>query len=148
MTRDMSVWGGLHILPRGAPSRGAKLCTYLQWFAWPDRVNTEPYYELPLPVTKLRCSSGWGPKTSQLSRAAWQDLQSRDICDSALCAPGMLLGMRGILLLVECPQFDDIRAQYLDLLHDARDSMRNLMWHQNQKALSGLVIAILDEPRT
>ncbi len=26
--------------------------------------------------------------------------------------------------------------------------MRNLMWHQNQKALSDFVIAILDEPRT
>ncbi len=30
----------------------------------------------------------------------------------------------------------------------ARDSMRNLMWHQYQKALSDFVIAILDEPRT
>ncbi len=46
--------GGLHISPRGAPSRGAKLCTYLRWFARPDRADTEPYYELPLPVTKLR----------------------------------------------------------------------------------------------
>ncbi len=38
--------------------------------------------------------------------------------------------------MLECPQFDDIRAQYPDLLQDARDSMRNLMWHPNQKALS------------
>ena len=50
--------------------------------------------------------------------------------------------------MLECPQFDDIRAQYPNLLQDARDSMRNLMWHQNQKALSDFVIAILDEPRT
>ncbi len=50
--------------------------------------------------------------------------------------------------MLECPQFDDIRAQYPDLLQDARDSMRDLMWHQNQKALSDFVIAILDEPRT
>ncbi len=35
-----------------------------------------------------------------------------------------------------------------NLLEDARDSMRNLMWHQSQKALSDLFIAILDEPRT
>ncbi len=34
------------------------------------------------------------------------------------------------------------------LLKDARDSMRNLMWHQNQKALSDFVIANLDGPRT
>ncbi len=31
---------------------------------------------------------------------------------------------------------DGICAQYPDLLQDARDSMRNLMWHQSQKALS------------
>ncbi len=37
---------------------------------------------------------------------------------------------------------------YADLLEDARDSMRNLMWHRNQKALSDFVSAILDEPRT
>ncbi len=39
LARDMSVWDGLHISPRGAPSLGAKLCTYLRWFAWPDRVT-------------------------------------------------------------------------------------------------------------
>ncbi len=50
--------------------------------------------------------------------------------------------------MLECPQFVDIRAQYPDLLQDARDSMRNLMWHQKQRALSDFVIAILDEPRT
>ncbi len=54
LARDMSVWGGLHISPHGAPYKGAKLCTYLRWFARPDRTSTEPYYELPLPVTKLR----------------------------------------------------------------------------------------------
>ena len=50
--------------------------------------------------------------------------------------------------MLECPQFDGIRAQYPDLLQDARDSMRNLMWHRNQKALSDFVIAILDEEGT
>ncbi len=50
--------------------------------------------------------------------------------------------------MLECPQFHRIRAQYPDLLQDACDSMRNLMWHLNQKALSDFVIAILDEPRT
>ncbi len=50
--------------------------------------------------------------------------------------------------MLECPQFDDIPAQYPDLLEDARDSMRNLMWQQNEKALSDFVIAIQNEPRT
>ncbi len=50
--------------------------------------------------------------------------------------------------MLERPQFDDICAQYADLLQIVRDSMRNLMWHHNQKALSDFVIAILDEPGT
>ncbi len=54
LAQDMSVSGGLHISPCGAPSRDAKLCTYLRSFAQPDRVDTEPYYELLFPVTKLR----------------------------------------------------------------------------------------------
>ncbi len=47
--------------------------------------------------------------------------------------------------MLECPHFDDIRARFPDLLQDARDFMRNLMWHQKQKALSDFVIAILDD---
>ncbi len=53
-----------------------------------------------------------------------------------------------MILMLECPEFDDIRAQCAYLLQDAHDSMRNLMWYQAQKALSDIVIAILDEPRT
>ncbi len=51
-------------------------------------------------------------------------------------------------VMLECSQFDDIRAQYADLPQDARNSMRSLMWHQNQKVLSDFVTAIIDEPRT
>ncbi len=54
LVQHMSVWQGLHISPRGAPSQGAKLCTQMGWLAQPRKVHTEPYYELPLPVTKLR----------------------------------------------------------------------------------------------
>ncbi len=48
--------------------------------------------------------------------------------------------------MLEHPQFDAIHAQYADLLQDARNSMRKLMWHQNQKALSDFVIAIPVRP--
>ena len=49
-----TVWERLHVSPRTAPSKGAKLCTYHHWFGRPDKVRCEPYYELPLGVPRLR----------------------------------------------------------------------------------------------
>ncbi len=54
LSQEVSVWEGLQMSPRIAPSPRAKLCTYLRWFARPDRVLVEPYYELPMSITKLR----------------------------------------------------------------------------------------------
>ena len=125
LARDMSVWGGLHISPRGAPSRGAKLCTYLRWFARPDRVNTEPYYELPLPVTKLRSIFGWVLIPCRLSRAGLRCLRCHDICADAQFVSPMLSATSAIVSLIAlisgpspsaCTEFRD--------LHDA---MRSLM---------------------
>ncbi len=104
LARDMSAWGGLHILPRGAPSRGtrgAKLCTYLRWFAQPDRVNTEPYHELPLPVTKLRSifHFGWVLIPCWLSRAGLRCLRCHDICAGAPFVLPMLSATSAIMSL-------------------------------------------------
>ncbi len=51
----------LRILPRGAASRVVELCTYLWWFGRPDKGGTEPFCELPFPVTNLGQLSiqGW-----------------------------------------------------------------------------------------
>ena len=47
------TWDDLHVSPRTAPSKGAKLCTYHHWFGRPSKVYREPYYELPMSVTRL-----------------------------------------------------------------------------------------------
>ncbi len=54
LARAMPVLEALHFSRRDAPSCCAKLCTCLRWFAKPEKVNTEPYYELSLPETELR----------------------------------------------------------------------------------------------
>ncbi len=53
LSQEMSAWQGLHMSPQIAPSARAKLCSYCRWFTRPDRVLVEPYYELPMSVTKL-----------------------------------------------------------------------------------------------
>ncbi len=58
LAQDMIVREGQRILPRGAPSWGAKLCSFLQLLTQPGKVKRDTqgvlhYYELPLPVTML-----------------------------------------------------------------------------------------------
>ena len=52
--RREQVWENLHVSPRTAPSKGAKLCTYHQWFGRPSNLQFQPYYELPMGISKLR----------------------------------------------------------------------------------------------
>ncbi len=69
-------WAGLHDSPRTAPSARATSCTYLRWFARPGKMPAEPYFELPISLSKLRRLMQFRPgsMTCQLSRAAWQGL--------------------------------------------------------------------------
>ena len=52
--RSEQVWGILHVSPRTAPSKGAKLCTCHHWFGRPSNLRFEPYYELPMGISKLQ----------------------------------------------------------------------------------------------
>ena len=40
------------MLPRTAPSKGAKLCTYSAWVLRPCQLRTVPYFELPMPISR------------------------------------------------------------------------------------------------
>ena len=48
------VWGDLHVSPRTAPSKRAKLCTYFAWFLRPSQLKTVPYFEIPMHISRLR----------------------------------------------------------------------------------------------
>ena len=47
------VWDGLHVSPRTAPSKRAKLCTSFAWFLRPGQLKPVPYFELPMPISRL-----------------------------------------------------------------------------------------------
>ncbi len=57
------------------------LCTgtYLWWSARPDKVDTEPYYELPLPMTqrRLNCQLSDGLMVSHSLQTQWPVEQGR-----------------------------------------------------------------------
>ena len=70
------------------------------WFARPDRVNTEPHYELPLPVTKLISTFEWVLNPCRLSRAGLRCLRCHDICAGAHFVPPMLSATSAIVSLI------------------------------------------------
>ena len=48
------VWGGLHMSPGTAPSKRAKLSTNFAWFLRRSPLKTVPYFELPVPISRLQ----------------------------------------------------------------------------------------------
>ena len=48
------VLGGLHVSPISAPSKRGKLCTYFAWFLRPSQSKTVPFFEIPIPISRLR----------------------------------------------------------------------------------------------
>ncbi len=100
LVRDMSVWEGLHILPRDTPSEGAKLSISSRRSAQPTKVNTQFYYGFPLPVTKLRSilHFGWVLAPCRLSRAGLECPRYHDICANAhFVRPSMLSAVSAIM---------------------------------------------------
>ncbi len=146
LSQEMSVWQGLHMSPRVATSPRAKLCTNFRWFARPDRVLVDPYYELPMSITKLRflfhfrmgshslpVEQGWlaRPGVPRHSRRC------------TFC-PGQALGGEQHCIF-ECPHFNGHRLSFAQLFDDVHGAMRTLVWHEDQEAVSALILAICTE---
>ncbi len=149
LARDMSVWGGLHISPRGAPSEGAKLCTYLRWFARPDRISTEPYYELPLPVTKLRSIFHFrvGAHSLPVEQGRIEMPKvPRHLRRCTFCATNAIGDERHCVF--DCPHFQGLRQRHAMIFKESHDAMRSVMWHKDQKSVCALVLAIVNEAQT
>ncbi len=140
------VWEGLHVSPRTAPSKGAKLCTYHNWFGRPDKVRCEPYYELPMGIARLRAlvqfrvgSHALPVEQGRYARPALpRHLRRCNLCST------QALGDE-LHYVFDCPHFSDIRSQYPALYQDADGCMRLFVWHIDQKAVSHCLTAILNK---
>ena len=137
------VWAGLHVSPRTAPSSGAKLCTYHHWFGRPEKFRADPYYELPLPITRLRALMQFrmGSHCLPIEQGRFvrprlpRHLRRCTLCDSLSTGDERHY-------LFECSELQSVRDQFSSLFDDASGSMRCLVWHKNQKAVSQLLTAV------
>ena len=147
--RRGQVWENLHVSPRTAPSKGAKLCTYHHWFGRPSNLRFEPYYDLPMGISKLRAlvqfrlgSHALPIEQGRFARPA----VPRHLCRCTVCDT-QAVGDE-LHCVFDCPHFSDIRAQFPGLFQDAAGCMRMFMWHRDQKSVCHCLIALLQKAQT
>ena len=112
------VWVGPHVSPRTAPSKSAKLCTYFAWFLRPSQLKTVPYFEIPMPISRLRLlmqfrmgSHALPVEQGRLARPA----TPRQLRLCPLCETRALGDERHFVF--DCPHFAHIRRQFCLLYH-------------------------------
>ena len=143
--QQKKVWVGLHVSPRTAPSRGAKLCTYFAWFLRPTQLKTLPYLEILMPISRLRLllqfrmgSHNLPVEQGRLARPAIP----RHLRRCTLCHTRALGDERHFVF--DCPHFAHIRRQFRSLYQDADGTMQCFVWHKDQKAVCHCLAAILN----
>ena len=144
--RREQVWESLHVSPRTAPSKGAKLCAYHHWFGRPSNLRFEPYYELPMGISKLRAvvQFRFGSHTLPIEQGRFarpalpRHLRRCIICKTRAVGDELHCAF-------DCPHFSDIRAQLAGLFQNAAWCMRMFMWHNDQKSVCHCLIALLLE---
>ena len=133
------TWDGLQVSSRTAPSKGPKLCTYHHWFGRPSKVCCEPFYELPMSITRLRALVQFRVGSHSLPVEQGRFVRPSLLRQCNLCSTRA--AGHELHYVFDGPRFDAIRAQYSNLFQDAAGSM--FMWHKDQKAVSHCLTAIL-----
>ena len=147
--RREQVWENLHVSPRTAPSKGAKLCTYHHWFGRPSSLRFQPYYELPMDITRLRALVQFrlGSHTLPIEQGRIaRPAIPRNLCQCTVCDT-QAVGDE-LHCVFYCPHFSGVRSQFPGLFPDAASCMQLFMWHKDQKSGSHCLIALLQRAQT
>ena len=142
------VWDGLHVSPKTAPSKRAKLCAYrmriLHGFLRPSQLHMVPYFELPMPVSRLQLPMQFrmGSHTLPVEQGRFARLAvPRHLRRCTLCKTRALGDERHFVF--DCPHFAHVRRQSRSLYQHADGTMQCFVWHKDQKAVCHCLTAIL-----
>ena len=109
----------------------------------------ERYYELPLPITKLRSlihfRVGCHSLPIEQGRLA-KPYVPRQLRRCTLCATRAQGDERHYVF--DCPHFAGLRLTHAELFQDAAGAMKSLMWHKDQQDVCALLLAILTQAQT
>ena len=136
---DLKAWSGL--------SYPAFVKT--SWFGRPSDLQFEPYYELPMGISKLRAFMQFrlGSHTLPIEQGRFarpalpRHLRQCTGCDT------QAVTMSSIVCLIG-PHFSEVRVQLPGLCQDAAGVLPLFMWHKDQKSVSHCLIALLQKAQT
>jgi len=115
---------------------GCKCCLVCYSQSCPGLLRMPPYYEVPMPISRLRLliqlcmgSHSLPVEQGRLARPAIP----RHLRRCTFCNTGALGNERH--LAFDCPHFAHVRRQFRSLFDDADGNMQLFFWHTNQKAV-------------
>ena len=142
--KHCKICDGLHVSPRLAPSKGAKLCKYFAWFFRPSQLRFEPYLDIPMSISRLRLLMQFrmGSQTLPVEQGRLaRPVISRQLRQCTLCSTHAIGDERHYVF--DCQPFAHIRRQFRSLFQNADGAMQSFMSHRNQKAVCHCLAAIL-----
>ena len=134
------IWDGLHASPRLAPSKGAKLCTYFAWFLRPGRLGVEPYFDIPMPLSRMRLLMQFRMGSHSLpveqGRLA-RPMVPRQLRRCMLCSTYAIGNKRHYVF--DCTHFAHMRQQFRSLFHIADGAMQWFMFIISRDVFSSVL---------
>ena len=110
----------------------------------------EPYYELPLPITKLRSLiqfQGCHSLPVEQGLPGRLRLVCYGSCASALCALPVL-GVMNVIMSSTVHMLLALGSRMRSCFEEASGAMKSLVWHKDRQAVCALLLAIVTQAQT
>ena len=134
------------LLPdRTASCKRAKLCTYFACVLRPSHLKILPYFEVPMPISRLQLLMQYRMGSHALPAAQGRlgrPAIPRHLCRCTLCETRALGDERHFVFYY--PHFAHIRRQFRSLYVDADGTKQCFVWDKDQKAVCHCLAAILN----
>lgn len=137
------AWGGLHLSPRLAPSRGIHRCTYLRWFIRPSHIRKQKLLFTPMSARKIRLFLRFrmGQHDLPIVTGRWRGIPRHqrycDMCDRRLVGDEQHF-------VFYCPCLQPVRDRYTDLFRSPYNSLQQFIWQAELPRVINFIVECFD----
>ena len=138
-----TMWGGLHLSPRLAPSLGIHRCTYLRWFTRPTHIRKHKLLFTPMSARKLRMFFRFrmGQHDLPIATGRWRGIPRHErYCD--MCGRRLVGDEQHFVFY--CPSLQPVRDRYTDLFRSPSNSLQQFMWQADTPRVVNFIVDCLE----